>query len=145
MERENSRTGRNNPSLSPWLPFLILFRFGFRFVTLLDSVLGMVLFYNVPLLLHLPRFVALGYPLIMGIAEVYLMVVLRRGKFPVRLLLAYFIIAVVFEFPAVVIESSYAAIKSGISGILIFVLMWYITAPLGLLLVLTSYRSWKTP
>jgi len=114
-----------------WLPFLILFRLGFRFVTLLDPVLGMVLFYNVPLLLHLPRFVALGYPLLMGIAEVYLMVVLRRGKFPVRLLLAYFIIAVVFEFP-------YATVEGGESGILLFVLMWYLTAPLGILLV---YRS----
>ncbi|WP_145954992.1 hypothetical protein [Thermococcus sp. 5-4] len=66
------------------------------------------------------------------------MVVLRRGKFPLRLLLAYFVIAVVFEFP-------YAAIESGTSEILLFVLVWYITAPLGLLLVLTSYRSWKTP
>ncbi|ASA78445.1 hypothetical protein CDI07_09095 [Thermococcus sp. 5-4] len=138
MERENSMTGGNNPSFSPWLPLLILFRLGFRFVTLLDPILGMVLFYNVPLLLHLPRFLALGYPLLMGIAEVYLMVVLRRGKFPLRLLLAYFVIAVVFEFP-------YAAIESGTSEILLFVLVWYITAPLGLLLVLTSYRSWKTP
>lgn len=145
MGRENSMAGGNNPSLSPWLPFLILFRLGFRFVTLLDPIIGIVLFYNVPLLLHLPRFVALGYPFLMGIAEVYLMVVLRRGKFPVRLLLAYFIIAVVFEFPAVVFESSYAAVRSGASGIVLFVLMGYITAPLGLLLVLTSYRSWKTP
>jgi len=121
-----------------WLIFLILSRLGFRFVTLLDPILGIVLFYNAPLLLHLPRFVALGYPLLMGIAEVYLMVVLRRGKFPVRLLLAYFIIAVVFEFPAVVIESSYTAVRSGVSGVLLFALMWYITAPLGILLV---YRS----
>jgi len=121
-----------------WLIFLILFRLGFRFVTLLDPILGIVLFYNAPLLLHLPRFVALGYPFLMGIAEVYLMVVLRRGKFPVRLLLAYFIIAVVFEFP-------YAAVRTEDSGIILFSLVWYITAPLGLFLVLTSYRSWKTP
>jgi hypothetical protein len=121
-----------------WLIFLILFRLAFRFVTLLDPILGIVLFYNAPLLLHLPRFVALGYPLLMGIAEAYLMVVLWRGKFPLRLLLAYFIIAVVFEFP-------YAAVRSGASGIFLFSLMWYITAPFGLLLVLTSYRSWKTP
>ena len=106
-----------------WLIFLILFRLGFRFVTLLDPIIGILLFYNAPLLLHLPRFVALGYPLLMGIAEVYLTVVLKRGKFPVRLLLAYFIIAVVFEFPAVVIESSYVAIESGASGIVLFVLM----------------------
>ncbi|WP_456326589.1 hypothetical protein [Palaeococcus sp. (in: euryarchaeotes)] len=118
-------------SWESWLPLILIFRLGFRFVTLLDPVLGMVLFYNAPLLLHLPRFVALGYPLLMGIAEVYLLVVLERGKFPVRLLLTYFIIALVFEFPC-------AAVKSGDSGIILFALVWYITAPLGILLV---YRS----
>ncbi|MCD6524844.1 MAG: hypothetical protein J7K48_07640 [Thermococcus sp.] len=123
---------------SLWLRLVILFRLGFRFVTLLDPVLGMVLFYNVPLLMHFPRFVFLGYPLLMGIVEAYLLVVLEKGKFPVRLLLTYFIIAIVFEFP-------YAAVRSENGGLVLFVLTWYITAPLGLVLLITSYRPRKTP
>lgn len=126
----------NEPFL--WLPLLLLFRLGFRFVTLLDPVLGMVLFYNAPLMLHFPRIVVLCYPLIMGIVEVYLVVALRRGQFPFGLILTYFMAAIVFEFP-------YAAVESGESGILLLPLMWYITAPAGLLLVLTSHRPWKTP
>lgn len=117
---------------SLWLPLLIMFRLAFRFVTLLDSAFGLVLFYNAPLLLHLPRFLILGYPLLMGIFEAYLLVVLRRGKFPLKLLLAYFIIAIVFEFP-------YAVVGSRYTGLLLFVLPWYIMAPIGLLLVLASY------
>jgi len=53
-------------------------------------------------------------------------------------LLLYFVTATLFEFP-------YAVVKSEETGILLFALAWYITAPLGLLLVLFSYRSWKTP
>ncbi|WP_297090345.1 hypothetical protein [Thermococcus sp.] len=126
----------NEPPL--WLPLLLLFRLGFRFVTLLDPVLGMVLFYNAPLMLHFPRIVVLCYPLIMGIIEAYLVVALRRGQFPFGLILTYFMAAIVFEFP-------YAAVESGESGILLLPLMGYITAPAGLLLVLTSHRPWKTP
>lgn len=121
-----------------WLPLFLLFRLGFRFVTLLDPVLGMVLFYNAPLMLRFPGFFVLSYPLIMGIVEAYLVVVLRRGRFPSGLLLSYFMAAIVFEFP-------YVAVESGESGILLLPLMWYITAPAGLLLVLTSRRPWKTP
>jgi len=42
--------------------------------------------------------------------------------FPVGLPLAYFMIATVFEFP-------YASIRSGISGIAPFALMWYQKIP----------------
>jgi hypothetical protein len=115
--------------VSSWLPFLILFRLGSRFITLLDPVLGLVLFYNTFLFQYLPGLVALIYPLIMGAAEVYLVLVLGRGKFPVGLLLAYFMIATVFEFP-------YASLRSGIGGITPFALMWYLSAPLGLFLTI---------
>ncbi|ASJ06202.1 hypothetical protein [Thermococcus pacificus] len=119
-----------------WLPLLILFRLGFRFVTLIDPVLGMVFFYNAPLMLHLPRFFILSYPLIMGIAEVYFMVILRKGKLPFDLLFAYFMAAIVFEFP-------YSLLKSGDSGLILFALVWYATAPAGLPISLHS--PWKIP
>ncbi|ASJ11394.1 hypothetical protein A3L14_00175 [Thermococcus thioreducens] len=124
-------TGRNNPPFFHWLPVLILFRLGFRFVTLLDSALGLALFYNAQLLLHLPRFLILTYPILMGIVEAHLLIVLRKGGFPFKLLMGYFIIAIIFEFP-------YALVKSGYVGLLLFALFWYITAPSGLLLVLIS-------
>ncbi len=95
-----------------------------------------MLFYNVPLLLHLPRFLILGYPFLMGIVEAHLLIVLRKGGFPFKLLMGYFIIAIIFEFP-------YALVKSGYVGLLLFALSWYITAPSGLLLVLISSRRGK--
>ena len=115
---------------------MVLFRLAFRFVTLIDPVLGMVLFYNVPLMLGFPRLFLLSYPFIMGIAETYLVVVLRRGRFPFGPLLGYFTVAIVFEFP-------YTLLKSGDSGLILFALVWYATAPAGLFLTLR--RRWKTP
>ncbi len=119
-------------SWESWLPIILIFRLGFRFVTVMDT-LGMVLFYNAPLLLHLPRFLIFGYPLLMGIFEVYLLAVLRKGRFPLKALLTYFIIAIIFEFP-------YAAVGSGDAGLLLFALSWYITAPIGMVITLASYR-----
>jgi hypothetical protein len=124
---------------APWLALFMLFRLAFRFISVRDD-LSIVLFYNVPLLMKLPgaRFVIPGYILLMGALEVYFMTTLRKGLYPLKLLSAYFVMALVFEFP-------YVAVKSGDSGILLFTLVWYIPVPIGLLLVLFSYHSWKTP
>jgi len=125
-------------SLKSWLPIILIFRLAFRFITLLDPILGFVIFYNAPLFLHLPRFFLATYPVLMGAFEVYLLWALKKGRFPSGLLFAYFIVATVFEFP-------YVSIRGGESGLFLFVLLWYIPAPLGLLMLLISRRSGKTP
>ncbi len=94
------------------LSFIIPFRLAFRFVTLIDPVLGMVLFYNALPMLGFPRLFIISHPLIMGIAETYLVVTLRRGS-PFDSLLRYFTIAIVFEFPC-------ALLKGGDSGLILF-------------------------
>ncbi|WP_048160678.1 hypothetical protein [Thermococcus sibiricus] len=118
-----------------WFSFLLMFRLAFRFISAMD-ILGIVLFYNAPLLmkLPLPRFTIPGYILLMGALEVYLIMILRKGFFPVKLLFAYFIMALVFELP-------YAALSGTSLGLTLFVLPWYLSAVVGFILVLKHVHN----
>ena len=115
-----------------WLPLLLVFRLVFRVMSVMDA-LGIVFFYNAPLLMKLPtsRFAILGYILLMGALEVYLVVALRKRTFPIKALVVYFSIALLFELP-------YAVLSGDSLGLKLFVLPWYLSAIIGFGLVLCS-------
>ncbi len=112
-----------------------MFRLAFRFISAMDT-LGIVLFYNVPLLMKLPRprFTIPGYILLMGALEVYLVVTLRRGVLPLKTLLAYFGAALLFDLP-------YAPFAHVSLGLTLFVIPWYLAALAGFGLALSTARS----
>ena len=64
-------------SLESWLPFILIFRLVFRFISLLDPILGFVIFYNAPLF-SISRGSFSQRIILMGAFEVYLMVPQER-------------------------------------------------------------------
>jgi len=115
-----------------WLPLLLVLRLAFRVISVMDA-LGIVFFYNAPLLMKLPmsHFAILAYILFMGALEVYLVVTLGRRAFPIKALVVYFSIALFFELP-------YAVLSEDSLGLKLFVLPWYLSAIIGFGLVLCS-------
>jgi len=115
-----------------WLPLLLVFRLAFRVISVMGA-LSIVFFYNAPLLMKLPmsRFAIPGYILLMGVLEVYLVVTLGRRAFPIKALIVYFSIALLFELP-------YAVLSGDSLGLKLLVLPWYLSALIGFGLVLCS-------
>ena len=115
-----------------WLPLLLVLRFAFRVISVMDA-LGIVFFYNAFLFMKLPmsHFAILAYILLMGVLEVYLVVTLGRRPFPIKALIVYFSIALLFELP-------YAVLSGDSLGLKLFVLPWYLSALIGFGLVLCS-------
>ena len=115
-----------------WLPLLLVLRLAFRVISVMDA-LGIVFFYNVLLLMKLPmfRFAIPGYILFMGALEVYLVMALRKRAFPIKALVVYFSIALLFELPYAVLSGDSLELK-------LFVLPWYLSAIIGFAVVLNE-------
>ncbi|USS41120.1 hypothetical protein NF865_02600 [Thermococcus aggregans] len=132
----NKKLKKNNsPESRTWLSLLLMLRLAFRLISVMNA-LGIVLFYNVSLFMKLPmpRFVLPGYILLMGALEVYLVIALRKGVFPITALAVYFITALLFELP-------YAVLSADSLGLKLFVLPWYLSVIIGFGLVLNELRN----
>ena len=130
----------SSESLS-WLPLLLVFRLAFRSLIFLDLDLAPVFFLNIPLFLKMSNGFVLVYLIGMLIAEIYLISSIRKGSSPLKLLLVYFILAVIFEFPCVSLKG---LLNGNFSGIFFFVLPCYLSALVGLVITLKEART-KSP
>ena len=127
---------KTRSSESPsWLPLLLVLRLVFRVISVMDA-LGIVFFYNASLFMKLPmfRFAIPGYILLMGALEVYLVMALRKRAFPIKALVVYFSIALLFELP-------YAVLSGDSLGLKLFVLPWYLSVIIGFAVVLNELRN----
>jgi len=122
-----------NSGFRDLLPFLIAFRLVFRLLVFIDLELAPVFFLNIPLFLKMPSEFLLLYLIGMLVAEIYLISRLRKGSFPLNVLLVYFVLAVFFEFPYALFEGTF---NGHFSGIFFFVLPWYLSTLAGLVITL---------
>jgi len=118
-----------------------VFRLAFRSLIFLDLDLAPVFFLNIPLFLKMSNGFVLVYLIGMLIAEIYLISSIRKGSSPLKLLLVYFILAVIFEFPCVSLKG---LLNGNFSGIFFFVLPCYLSALVGLVITLKEART-KSP
>ncbi|KPU63915.1 hypothetical protein EP1X_01630 [Thermococcus sp. EP1] len=118
-----------NNDLKNWLPLLIVFKLAFRLLIFLDLELAPVFFLNIPLFLKMFDGFLLFYLVGMLAVEVYLILILRKGDFPLNLLLMYFITAVFFDLPYVLFRG---LVHGNFNSIFFLVLPWYISTLTGL-------------
>lgn len=132
--------GLRNCDPKTWLLIIIPFRLFFRLLILLNLGLIIVLFLNVPVFSKMPEprvFLPL-YLIGMLAIEIYLIFSMRKGKFHRELLLLYFGIALIFEFPYAPFREVYEGFNPEAVGLFLFVLPWYLSALIGLPLVLRA-------
>ncbi|WP_456326584.1 hypothetical protein [Palaeococcus sp. (in: euryarchaeotes)] len=122
--------------INGWFLLLVPFRLVFRFLIFLDLELTPIFFLNIPLFLKMPSGFLLLYLFGMLLMEAYLILNLRKKRFPTKILLVYFGIATILEFPYVPFSGLFS---DNFSGIFLFVLPWYLSALIGLLILLKPF------